>query len=154
MDPSVCTVDTNTTNICTTNIWLVLLVISIIITTIGLIYTYTRKNKDRRLREPNDNKAPGSLDMLRYLFIFTIGPTMVGSFKYRNGVNISYHCYSISIGNTIILPIIPLGCYDCEDFTNISGDCQHGALVDHNPGYLEKFFLFTHDGSGLSVVLH
>lgn len=114
----------------------ILVIVSVIITGAGLLYTFSRKYKDRKLNDPSNNKAPGSLDMQRYLLVFKIGLTMVGSFRYRDGANISYHCFGISLGDVIALPIIPLGCYDCEVFANISGDCPEWVFRGSQPWLL------------------
>lgn len=114
---------------------IILIIVSAVITAAGIVYSYTRKNKDRIILNPN-GKSPGSLEMYRYLFIIGLGSTMVGSFKYRNGANISYHCFVLSIGDVVVLPLIPLGCYVCENFTNISGDCPAWSFGGSQPWLL------------------
>lgn len=83
---------------------IILLLLSILFVSLGIWFKKTRINHTREFVEA-DGKSPAMLGSLN-----SFGTTMLGRFTYKNGVEISYYCLTI-----LWCPIIPLGCYACEE---------------------------------------
>ena len=85
----------------------IMLIFSIIAFIWGIVYKYRcpQKNRELYIMTP---ESPGLLGSINF-----IGFTMLGTFRYANGVSIAYHCFSI-----LGCPLIPFGCYACEKISS------------------------------------
>lgn len=83
-----------------------ILLISLFFLTIALLGVVYKRRCPQKIRRVYDDTygRPFYLGTLNFC-----GLTMLGSFRYKNEVTISYYCLSL-----FWCPVIPLGCYECE----------------------------------------